>query len=252
MPVLRRVRVMVLAGVIVVVSSSGAARAQSQTGGLPLVSDRVSALEEVAASLKTAVTTLQTQVTVLQTANTGLQNALNAEIATRAAADTALRTADADLQDAIDLETFARRAADTVTGNTVAALSSRIDGLASVGKAYEKEVRSTFLVNGALGTLAVLDGLPAGRYVVIAKALVENVDHDADWTCYLLRGDLSFPDTLDISAATTASGFIENHSNVALAAVATLPAPGSFKIQCFTLVASSTLRWVKIVAISAQ
>src|SRR5262245_54182424 len=49
------------------VSISSFAGAQSQAGGLPAVSARVSALEGVAATLQTAVTTLVNQVTALQT-----------------------------------------------------------------------------------------------------------------------------------------------------------------------------------------
>lgn len=261
-----RISTVILAGLFATMSIAGGAWAESQAGGLPAVSDRVSVLEGITANLQTAVTTLRaettarraetktlrTDITTLQATNTTLQNALSAETAARRAADTALQTANTDFQNALDVETFARRAADIVSSNAVATLSSRLDTVTQTGKAYETEVRSTFLVNGALGTLAVLDDLPAGRYFVIAKALVENVDHDAGWTCYLLRGNEAFPNTLDITAATTDSGFIENSSNVTLTAVATLAAPGSFKIQCFTLVASSTLRWVKIVAISAQ
>ena len=67
--------------------------AQSQAGGLPVVSDRVSVLEGVAANLQTAVTTLRTEVTVLQNTNTELKNALDAERTARIAADNALQAA---------------------------------------------------------------------------------------------------------------------------------------------------------------
>src|SRR5262245_53251474 len=76
------------------------AEAQSQAGGLPDVSARVSILEGIATTLQNQVTTLQTeatglrnQVTVLQTANTNLQNAFDAETAARVQGDNALRAA---------------------------------------------------------------------------------------------------------------------------------------------------------------
>jgi hypothetical protein len=83
-----------------IVSGQGGARAASQAGGLPAVSDRVSALEGIARTLQAAVTALQTQVTTLQTANANLQSslnnlqtALNTETAARTAGDTTLQAA---------------------------------------------------------------------------------------------------------------------------------------------------------------
>ena len=71
--------------------------ADSQTGGVPSLADRVTTLENSVTNLQTTLTTLQTTLTTLQTSlttlqttvvnvksdNTTLQNALNAEIQAR-------------------------------------------------------------------------------------------------------------------------------------------------------------------------
>jgi hypothetical protein len=131
-------------------------------------------------------------------------------------------------------------------------LAAEINALSAFGKAYEVTVLSTFLINGQLRTLAVLDGLPAGRYLVIAKAIVQNAIHDTGWHCRLLRNNDQFPNILDRTEATTESGIIDNSSNVTLTGIATLPAPGSFRVDCFTQENGSDLFAVKIVAVSVQ
>jgi hypothetical protein len=220
--------------------------AQSQAGGLPAVSARVQVLEGIATTLQTQVTTLQTQVTTLQTANTTLQTQV-----------TTLQTDNTALQAALDAETAARRNADITLVNVIQNgdrdLRAAIEAIrGTIGNAFEVTVPSTFLVNGQLGTVAMLENVPAGRYLVIAKAIVLNVDNDAEWHCRLLRNNDQFPNVLDRSAATTESGFIENTSNMTMVGIATLPAPGSFRVDCFTLKADSDLHQVKIVAVSVQ
>src|SRR5262245_22717574 len=163
-----RIGVAMLAGVFVIMLGPSGAWAASQAGGLPAVSDRVSVLEGIVATLRTAVTTLTAQVTALQTANTGLQNALNAEIAGRTAADTALKNAldqeaakrandDSSLQTALNIEKEQRIQGDN-------ALASEIG---SGGKAFiVKRDEDVFLPNGDRAIVAALP-LPAGSYFLL-------------------------------------------------------------------------------------
>src|SRR5262245_20233172 len=189
MHVHRRIRTTILTfSFVSILGGSSVALGQSQAGGLPVVSDRVSALEKTAAtlqgavaSLQTSVQTLQTQVTVLQNSNTALENDLNAERAARTAADTSLQKAlsqeaaaradgEAFLESALNLESVARINADN-------AFASQIN---TRGKAFATRVERTFLVNGQRATVAQLP-LPAGSYFVLAKAVLRNQDHDSHW-----------------------------------------------------------------------
>jgi hypothetical protein len=227
----------------------------------------VSALEAIAVTLEAAVTTLQgtvtalqTKVTTLQTQNTDLQSALNAEIAARQAADAALQAAVAGVRNDLDAEVFLRKLSDFDTTKRLASLSEglnelsgRLDTIAQVGKAFDVSVPEALLVNGADATVARLDGLPAGRYFVIGKALVQNFEHDAGWICHLFRNDEhGAVDALDVTATITEDSFPLTDSHVVMTAVATLPAPGSFRFDCFTLRAGSRLLDLKIVAITVH
>src|SRR5262245_38340358 len=256
----RLLSVVILAGVFVIGSGPSGARAQSQAGGLPDVSDRVRVLEGIAVTLQTAVTnlqtnvtTLQTQVTVLQTANTGLQNALNAEIAARTAAQSALKNA-------LDQEA-ARRADDDALLATLLNLETKLridadNGLAGQvntrGKAFATRVGETFLVNGANAKVAELP-LPAGSYFVLAKAVLQNQDHDSHWNCALETGD-NPPGILDLADVDTESfglsTFAIYHGIPVLTSVVTLGAAGSVNLQCFSGKAGSILQGVEIIAIS--
>src|SRR5262245_13019777 len=81
---------------------SSFAEAQSQSGGLPAMAERLSRFEGITATLESTVTGLVTQVSGLQAANADLRNALNAE-----------RASSANLQKALEGEIAARIAADT-------------------------------------------------------------------------------------------------------------------------------------------
>ena len=226
----RFLSVVILAGVFTIMSGAGAARAQSQAGGLPAVSDRVSALERIAVTLQSAVTTLQTQVTALQTSNTNLQNALNAETAARIAADTALQAAvtqeattrsagDTALQAAVTQEATTRKTADD---------SLRAEILASGGKAFSTFQRNAGLVQGARAVVGTVGPLPAGNYLLTAKATVENFIHDVDlWECDLQRDDGIFIDN-SASSTTTGSPF----TAIVNVGLTTLPTAQSVKMSC--------------------
>src|SRR5262245_58743113 len=159
-------------------SVASSLQAESQAGGLPVVSDRVRVLEGIAVNLQTAVTTLQSNVTTLKTSvtnlqtnvttlqtkvttlesdNTDLQSALDAEIAARKAAE-------AQLQDALNLEEFFRKGTDVILNNAVATLKARLD---SVGTFYSVHNSGGGLDHGIFAEVAILGPLPPGNYLVI-------------------------------------------------------------------------------------
>src|SRR5262245_12791436 len=82
----------VLIATVGLTETFAAADAVSQTGGVPSLSDRVAALEQIAGTLRSQVSALQEQVTTLQGANSALQSALDAEIANRKLGDSTLQT----------------------------------------------------------------------------------------------------------------------------------------------------------------
>ena len=251
----RRLCAVVLAGVFAMMSVPSSVRAESQAGGLPVVSDRVKVLEGIAVTLQTAVTTLQsnvtnlltnvttlqTKVTTLETKNTGLQGALDAEIAARKAAE-------AHLQDLLDIESFIRKAEDSSLKTSVASLASQIN---TRGKTFSTTVNDTFLVNGD-GRVGELQ-LPAGSYFVLAKANLENSKHDAFWTCVLQTDDLQkgfLFDSAQVDTESVGLSFNVNHQQGVMTGLVTLFVPATLLLDCHTGKSASNVREVKIIAIS--
>src|SRR5262249_40320952 len=226
----RLLSIVILAGVFAIVSGPSGAQAQSQAGGLPVVSDRVAALEGIATTLQAAVTTLQTQVNTLQAANANLQNALNAETAARIAADTALQAAvtqeatarsagDTALQAAVTQEATTRKTADD-------SLHAQI--LASGGKAFSTFQRNAGFVQAANELVGTVGPLPAGNYLVTAKATLNNFIHDVDlWECELLRDDGI---VIDNSASSTTTG--SHWTAIVNVGLTSLPTAQSVKMFC--------------------
>lgn len=266
------VRVAAVVGALGLVWMSSA-EAESQAGGLPAVSSRVQVLEEVSKALQSQVTTLlteakalQTQVDTLQSDNATLQESLSKETQTRKTETTTLQeaisketqarqTETTKLQEGLSQETHTRQTADDTLSQSAAELEAQInEQLNAAGKVFSVSVPQTFLINGHLGTVATLANVPAGRYVVIAKAVVENDIHDSGWACLLFRNAENLSsDVLDHSSATTESGsFRLTRSTVSMVAVVTLFAPGSFRMDCQTEENGSDLFGVKIVAVSVQ
>jgi Skp family chaperone for outer membrane proteins len=261
---------------LTVLALAAAAEAQSQAGGLPDVSVRVQVLETQTKALETQTKALETQVTTLKTEakaletrvntlqsdNAALQTALSKEVETRQAADTEViaalskevqqrQAADTEVTAALSKETAERTTADTALSNSTSDLEEQLNVF---GKVFAVSVPSTFLVNGQLGTVATLAPMPAGRYLVIAKAVVENDIHDSGWACLLFRNaEHLTSDVLDHSSARTESGpFRLARGTVSMVAVATLSEPGSFRMDCSTDENGSDLFGVKIVAVSVQ
>ena len=234
-----------------VIGGPGVALGQSQEGGLPAVSDRVAVLEGATASLKAAVKDLLAQITTLQAANTVLQSALDAEIQARGAADAALQATATGLQTALNGEIAARQSTTAALSSGLTVLNSRLDSFGNLGKAYETFVPDTFLPNGNRTTVAEL-ALPAGKYFVMAKTVVSNVEHDTPWDCQLFRNGESFPFFLDASSTYTEDVSFNSSDNITLATIATLSAPGSVRMECFSLEPASRILDVKIVAVVVQ
>jgi hypothetical protein len=163
----------VLGGVVAMVGFVGTtspAAAASQVGGVPSVSDRVAALEQIAGTLQSQVSALQGQITTPQSANSTLQSALDAEIANRKLGDDALQTA-------LDNEINARKTQDDALKSLITSSSS---------KAFSSFKGVSDLVQGAEATVGSLGPLPAGSYAVSAQATVSNLNHDAFWDCTLV------------------------------------------------------------------
>jgi len=229
-----------LLGVALFMSISAAgvcsiAEAQSQAGGLPALSDRVSALEVAASTLHNQVGILQSQVMTLQDSNTNLQNALNAEIANRQAGDSALQAAlgteitnrqngDGSLQTAINQEASTRKTRDD-------ALQAEIDSSSTKGFFSVKGL-SDLVFGGSqtpVGTLA----LPAGSYFVTAVAPVENLKNSANWGCTL---DLASDPTHFLAQTgvdtDTSTGHVGGSNNAVIIAMVTLAAADTIEMRC--------------------
>ena len=111
----------------------------TMVSSLPVAAD-AGGIPGMVAALQAAVATLTTQVTVLQTTNSSLQNALNAEIQARIAADTAL-------QNALNTEMQARIAANTALQNLI-----NTDAAASVAADATLQAEITALQNKPAAT----------------------------------------------------------------------------------------------------
>jgi hypothetical protein len=220
---------------------------------LPAVDARVKVLEALAVAQQNALTALRNDVTGLQTANTSLQNALTEEAAARSAADAALQAAvnaerasriagDGALQSALNQEAAARTAADQQLQASISSSGPRV---------FATFKANTFLVNGAEGTVGQLGPLPAGNYVVIAKANVNNPDHSVQWLCDLRLDNDTILDSTDTH--THNHGALDSRSvslghDVNVAAF-TLASPSSVRMTCSTGEPDSFLSNVQIVAI---
>jgi hypothetical protein len=238
------------------------AQAPPVPGGAVDIYNRVTALEKATNTLKSQVTTLQGQVSSLQSANTALQTALTAEITARQAADTALQTA-------LTAETAARQAADN---NLQAALTTQNTALSALQQSLSQETASRiaadqqlqaqisaagptvfskftsdiFLTNGEATDVLTLS-LPAGNYVLIAKSIVNNPDHDVQWLCGLRVDNQPF--VVDSSTIGTETGDLQQAS-LGLATVVALSAPTTtVNLNCRTGQGSSFMDWVQLIAI---
>jgi len=223
-----------------------------ETGGLPAVDARVKVLEGLVAAQQSALTALRNDVTGLQTANTALQNALNQEAAARGAADADLQAAvnaerasriagDGALQSALNQEAAARAAADQQLQASISSSGPRVFATLTV---------NTNLVNG-VGTVGQLGPLPAGNYVVVAKANVNNPDHTVQWLCELLLDNNTILDSTDTH--THNHGALDSRAislghDVNVAAF-TLASSSSVRMTCSTGEANSFLSNIQIVAI---
>lgn len=253
MHVRRLISTGVLVSMVVITSNPSDVGAQSQAGGLPAVSERVSVLERLAVTLQTAVTSLQTQVTVLQTANNDLKKALDAEAAARTAADNALRAA-------LDQEASTRETADT--NLSLALVTERLQrigtdeelrGLISNarGQAFSTFRNHASLINGATALVGKVGPLPAGNYLIIAKATVLNFDNNAVWDCFLRRDDGVSVDST--STGTAAHEFLDDlgpdHSNIVNVGLTSMPAPGSVNMFCGSREAGSEIFNIAMTAV---
>jgi hypothetical protein len=245
--------VLVLMATVSVVGWGPALAPAQETGGLPAVDARVKVLEKLVAAQQTALAALQSSVDSLKAADTALQNALNQEAAARAAADTGLQAAltqeasarmsrDATLQSAINQEAATRGAADQQLQALIGA---------SGAKVFSSFKLDTFLVNGD-GTVGQVGPLPAGHYVLIAKANVQNEDHTVQWLCSLhidnIAGAFDSTDTHTFSHGALDSRAISLGHNMNVTAF-TLASSGSVSMLCHTGEANSRLSWVQMVAI---
>jgi hypothetical protein len=217
------------------------------------VDARVKVLEARVAAQQDALTALQNSVSSLQAANTALQGALNQEAAARGAADAALQAAvneergsriagDGALQSALNQEAAARAAADQQLQASISSSGPRV---------FATFNANTFLVNGVEGTVGQLGPLPAGNYVVIAKANVNNPDHTVQWQCNLRLDSDAVIDSTDTHT--------HNHGALDSRAVSlghdvnvtafTLASPSSVRMTCATGEPDSFLSAVQVVAI---
>src|SRR5262249_13640914 len=193
---------------------------------------------------------LQTKVTTLETTNTGLQNALNAEIAARTAAETALKNA-------LDQETANREEGDRISlvGLSLEAhnRNSQFNQIAGRGKAFFSVVNDTFLVNGE-GRVGQIQ-LPAGSYFVMAKANLENSVHDSFWTCVLKTDDLNkgfFFDSAQVDTESVGLSPNVNHQQAVMSGVVSLNQAATLILDCHTGESASNVTSVKISAISVD
>lgn len=246
------------------------ALAASQAGGVPSLDDRVTTLETsvinlqasltslqtTLATLQTTLTSLQTTVVNIQSNNTALQNALATETAQRKAADAKLgddlfsevltRFNEFNtLDDAIFSETQAREAAD-----------ADLKSLITAGdKTFEVSVPFADVPNGDTTTIATLGGLPAARYLAIAKGSVANSIHGARWQCDLYADDATTGTSarIDTVFADTTGGNLPglnvSGTVAALAGVFTLDSPGSMHMDCSSGESGSAVDEIRLIAL---
>jgi hypothetical protein len=217
---------------------ASSARADSQTGGVPTLDVRVTTLETTVGVLQTSLTTLQNTVTTLQAANNDLQKALNDEITNRFVADFKLASALAD-------ETNERKYQDSV-------LSGAIENLKTAGigaKAYSTFVLHGDVPNGNRTTVATLGGLPAGKYLVLAKGNVSG-EHDVVWGCFLnYRSQLDWDDQIIVATEGVGVESWNSLTAVALSAIVTLGSPGQVALSCESGEPGSEVDNIRIVAL---
>lgn len=251
------ISVMVLAGVFVTMLGSGGARAESQAGGVPAVSDRLTVLERATATLRTTVTTLQTQVTTLrttvttlQTDNTDLKGALAAEIAAREASENALRAADDDIRGVVFQLALDRLKGDLDLATRISNVEALI-GAGASGKFFDVRT-SGGLVHGGRATVATLGPLPPGNYLVIGRVDVENFIHDTLWFCSLHDPLHQGPDfSVDAASTSTQSvGFTGSAlSSLTMAGIARLTTSGPVTIECQSTESGSDLPGIHLLAV---
>ncbi len=221
---------------IMALSNPIAAQADSQAGGVPTLEDRVTVLENSVSSLQTTVTNLNNAVTALQTSVTNLQSA-NSSLQTALANETANRTsADNKLQTDLASETAARTTADNSIKNSLSTFDQKIqDAITATGggRHYSVRVITADVPNGGNTSVAVLDGLPSGHFVVFAKGLVRNFDHNAVWACSLIQND-NTPGPLDqIALETESSGLNATNSSSTFALMSEVEMVNPGKVQVF-------------------
>ena len=209
-------RLLILAP-LTVLALAAAAEAQSQTGGLPDVSERVTVLETQNKALETRVTTLQaeakaletrvttlqseakaleTRVNTLQSDNATLQGALSKEIETR-------KSGDETLQTALSKETETRKSGDeTLQGALSKEVETRKAADETLQTALSKETADRTTADTDLGqqittqgvSSAQFEGVGAGNqltneFVLILKEIVGPGSWVAIATISNLRGD---------------------------------------------------------------
>jgi hypothetical protein len=213
-------------------------RADSQTGGVPSLDVRVTTLETTVGVLQTTLTTLQNTVTTLQAANNDLQKALNDEITARFVADFKLASALVD-------ETNERKYEDSV-------LSGAIENLKTAG--IGAKVYSTFVIhgdvpNGNLTTVATLGGLPAGKYLILAKGNVSG-EHDVVWGCFLnFRSQLDWDDQIIVATEGVGVESWNSLTAVALSGIVTLSSPGQVTMSCESGEPGSEVDNIRLIAL---
>jgi hypothetical protein len=187
-------------------SLSPAVQAQSQSGGLPVTNERLTALEAVVVNLQAALAaeaTARQALAVSLATETAARQALAASLATetaaRQAADTAVQNAISSLQSningAIASEVAARQAADTnlttAINNESAARSSGDTGLQNQVNAiqdkpvyYDRKGHS-IMPNGDRTIIMESQLLPIGGYLVhfTAVAHIDSVFGDEGTAC---------------------------------------------------------------------
>lgn len=231
----------VMAGIVLGCISTVATAQQS--GGLPDVAARVTLLESTVKNLQSVTDSLKTDLTNLMLSTAALQTALNAEIAARTAADSSLSQTLAQLQatqSALSSQLAAEQAARTALAGQLAAeqaaRTAQYQQLNSIIQASQAQVftsvpLATFLPNGDETTLARLDNLPSGLFLVSAMVTVTNFEEDAFWDCGLYYMDQFLMQKLE--TRTIGAGVINIDAPVQSLTIQTLASGnGSISFKC--------------------